>query len=55
MNKHHIHLFVLCTLYVLLATSCKQEQEDAFDQSASTRMQSILDEMREQLIDSEYG
>lgn len=55
MNKHHIHLFVLCTLYVLLAASCKQEQEDAFDQSASTRMQSILDEMREQLIDSEYG
>jgi len=26
MNKHHIHLFVLCTLYLVLGTSCQEDK-----------------------------
>ncbi len=59
MSNLHIRikslLFVCATVASLALTSCFKQQEDLFDEPASTRLQSTMDKVRTILRGAEYG
>ena len=59
MSNPHIRikslLFVCATVASLALTSCFKQQEDLFDEPASTRLQSTMDKVRTILRGAEYG